>query len=152
MPEFYFLEQFYPVDFTNPKNKLRSDSQYLNNKPDIEDRSKSVPDVQDDTTGLKEMKIRPPDKLILGKVNINSIRNKFDSLIYMLDKNTYIFPISERNPMIHSHRPNLKQVSPPYIGIVETIKEVAFYCLLRRTFHHVYCNKIFTMQYRKSFR
>ena len=54
------------------------------------------------------MKIRPPDKLILGQVNINSIRNKFDSLIYMLDKNTYIFPISERNPMIHSHRPNLK--------------------------------------------
>ena len=41
------------------------------------------------------MKIRSPDKLILGKVNINSIRNKFDSLIYMLEKNVDIFLISE---------------------------------------------------------
>ena len=41
------------------------------------------------------MKIRSPDKLILGHVNINSIRNKFDSLIYMLDKNTDTFLISD---------------------------------------------------------
>ena len=41
------------------------------------------------------MKIRSPDKLILGHVNINSIRNKFDSLIYMLDKNIDIFLTSE---------------------------------------------------------
>ena len=41
------------------------------------------------------MKIRSPDKLILGHVNINSIRNKFDSLIYMLDKNIDTFLISE---------------------------------------------------------
>ena len=33
------------------------------------------------------MKICSLDKLILGHVNTNSIRNKFDSLIYMLDKN-----------------------------------------------------------------
>ena len=49
----------------------------------------------DTKTGLKEMKIRSPDKLILGHVNINSIRNKFDSLIYMLDKNTDTFLISD---------------------------------------------------------
>ena len=59
------------------------------------DRSKSVNDILDAKTGLKEMKIRSPDKLILGHVNINSIRNKFDSLIYMLDKNIDIFLISE---------------------------------------------------------
>ena len=41
------------------------------------------------------MKIRSPDKLILGHVNVNSIRNKFDSLMYMLDKNVDIFLISE---------------------------------------------------------
>ena len=40
------------------------------------------------------MKIRSPDKLIFGHVNINSIRKKFDSLIYMLDKNVDIFFIS----------------------------------------------------------
>ena len=41
------------------------------------------------------MQIRLPDKLILSHVNINSIRNKFDSLIYMRDKNVDIFLISE---------------------------------------------------------
>ena len=54
------------------------------------------------------MKIRSPDKLILGHVNINSIRNKFDSLIYMLDKNIDTFLISETKLEIHSLRPNLK--------------------------------------------
>ena len=49
----------------------------------------------DAKTGLKEMEIRSPDKLILGHVNINSTRNKFDFLIYMLDKNVDIFLISE---------------------------------------------------------
>ena len=47
--------------------------------------------------GLKEMKIRSLDKLIFGHVNINSIRKKFDSLIYMLDKNIDMFLISETN-------------------------------------------------------
>ena len=41
------------------------------------------------------MKIRSPDKLILGHVNINSIRNKLDSLVYMLDENIDFFLISE---------------------------------------------------------
>ena len=41
------------------------------------------------------MKICSPDKLILSHVNVNSIRNKFDSLVYMLDKNVDIFLISE---------------------------------------------------------
>ena len=41
------------------------------------------------------MKIRSLDKLILGHVNTNSIRNEFDSLIYMLDKNIDILLIPE---------------------------------------------------------
>ena len=43
------------------------------------------------------MKIRSPDKLILGKVNINSIRNKFDSRknFFYARKNVDIFLISE---------------------------------------------------------
>ena len=55
------------------------------------------------------MKIRSPDKLMLrGHVSINPIRNKFDFLVYVLDKNVDIFLISEINSMIHSLRPNLK--------------------------------------------
>ena len=87
--------KFYPVDFTNPGNKLRGDSQYLNDQPNMADRSKSVNDVLDAKTRLKEMKIHSTDKEILGHVNTNSIRNIFDSLIYMLDKNIDIFLISE---------------------------------------------------------
>ena len=56
----------------------------MSNHPSITDRSKSVSDFSDAKTGLKKMKIRSHDKLILGHVNINSIRNKFDSLVYML--------------------------------------------------------------------
>ena len=62
---------FYLVEFTNPANKLRDDSQYLKNQPNIADRSKSVTNVLDAKTGLKEIKIRSSDKLILGQVNIN---------------------------------------------------------------------------------
>ena len=64
-------------------------------QPNTTDRSKSVIDILYAKIGLKEMKIRSPDKLILGHVNINSIRNKFDSLIYMPDKNVEIFLFSE---------------------------------------------------------
>ena len=56
----------------------------MSNHPSITDRSKSVTDFSDAKTGLKKMKIRSHDKLILGHANINSIRNKFDSLVYML--------------------------------------------------------------------
>ena len=41
------------------------------------------------------MKIHSPDKLILGHVHKSSIRNKFDSLMRMLDKNVDNFLISE---------------------------------------------------------
>ena len=36
---------------------------------------------------LKEMKNRSPDKLILGQLNINSIRNKFDYLRNTINRN-----------------------------------------------------------------
>ena len=50
----------------------------------MKDWSKSVSDFLDAKIGLKEMKICSPDKLILGHVSINSIKNKFYSLVYML--------------------------------------------------------------------
>ena len=68
-------------DFTNNADKLRDHSQYLNNQRNITDQSKSVTDFLDAKIGLKEMRIRSLDKLILGHVNINSIKNNFDSTI-----------------------------------------------------------------------
>ena len=45
--------------------------------------------------GLKEMKNHCSDKLILGHLNINSIRNKFDTLKYIVENNIDILILSE---------------------------------------------------------
>ena len=37
-------------------------------------------DILDAKIGLREMKIQCPEKIIVGHLNINSIRNKFDLL------------------------------------------------------------------------
>ena len=52
-----FSEEFYPVDFTNHAGKLTDDTQYINNQPNIADRSKSVTDFLDAKNELKEKKI-----------------------------------------------------------------------------------------------
>ena len=44
---------------------------------------------------LKEMKVQPSDKLILGHLKISSIRNKFEALKFIIDNNIDIFLISE---------------------------------------------------------
>ena len=45
--------------------------------------------------GLKEIKNQSPDKLILGHLIINSVRNKFESLTYIIDYNIDLLLISE---------------------------------------------------------
>ena len=44
---------------------------------------------------FKEMKAQSSGKLILGHLNINSIRNKFEALKFIIDNNIDIFLISE---------------------------------------------------------
>ena len=44
---------------------------------------------------LKEIKIQSPDKLSLGHLNINSVRNKFEALTYIIDNNIDLLLISE---------------------------------------------------------
>ena len=44
---------------------------------------------------LKEMKVQSSDKLILGHLIINSIRNMFEALKFIIDHNIDIFLISE---------------------------------------------------------
>ena len=50
------------------------------------------------------MKIQCPEKIVIGHLNINSIRNKFDALSFIIDTNIDILLISE---MIHFPQPNL---------------------------------------------
>ena len=44
---------------------------------------------------LKQMRIKNATKIIISHLNINSIRNKFDCLTYLIDKNVDILVISE---------------------------------------------------------
>lgn len=45
--------------------------------------------------GVKKIECRSPGKLILGHLNINSVRNKFDSLKNTISRNKDILLISE---------------------------------------------------------
>ena len=44
-------------------------------------------DINDARKGLKEIKIKSPDKLILGHLNTNLVKNKFEALTYIIDNN-----------------------------------------------------------------
>ena len=58
-------------------------------------KSATENDINDAKKGLKEIKIHSPDKLILGHLNINSVRNKFEALTYIIDNNIDLLLISE---------------------------------------------------------
>ena len=58
-------------------------------------KSATENDINDAKKGLKEIKINSPDKLILGHLNINSVRNKFEALTYIIDNNIDLLLISE---------------------------------------------------------
>ena len=61
-------------------------------------KSATENDINDAKIGLKEIKIHSPDKLILGHRNINSVRNKFEKLIYIIDNNIDLLLIFETKP------------------------------------------------------
>ena len=52
-------------------------------------------DILDPTIGLREIKIHCPEKIIVGHLNIDSLRNKFDALSFIIDTNIDILLISE---------------------------------------------------------
>ena len=52
-------------------------------------------DIVDAKIGLREMKIQCPEKIIVGHLNINSVRNKFDALSFIIDTNIDILLILE---------------------------------------------------------
>ena len=58
-------------------------------------RSATENDINNAKRRLKGIKIQSPDKLILGHLNINSVRNKFEALTYIIDNNMDLLLISE---------------------------------------------------------
>ena len=66
--------------------------------------------------GLRKMKIQFPEKLIIAHLNISSIRNKFDSLSFMIKNNVDILLISETklDDPFSSSQFNICGLSMPY--------------------------------------
>ena len=62
------------------------------------------------------MKIQCPEKIIVGHFNINSIRNKFDALSFIIDTNIDILLISETklDDSFSSAQFRLKGLLTPY--------------------------------------
>ena len=62
------------------------------------------------------MKIQCPEKMIVGHLNINSIRNKSDALSFIIDTNIDILLISETklDDSFSSAQFRLKEFSTPY--------------------------------------
>ena len=55
------------------------------------------------------MKIQCPEKIIVGHLNINSIRNKFDALSFIIDTNIDILLISNTKLDDSFSQPNLDE-------------------------------------------
>ena len=73
-------------------------------------------DILDAKIGPREMKIQCPEMIIIGHLNINSIRNKFDALSFITDTNIDILLISETklNDSFLSAQFRLKGFCTPY--------------------------------------
>ena len=69
----------------------------LSNYKSLRKSPSSLPKIGalDAKSRLKEKKAQSSDKLILGYLNVNSIRNKFEALKFIIDNNIDIFLISE---------------------------------------------------------
>ena len=64
----------------------------------------------------KKIKIQSPDILISGHLNINSVRNKFEALTYIIDNNINLLLISETklDDSFPSAQFQMKGFSVPY--------------------------------------
>ena len=96
---------------------------------------------------LMEMKPQLPDKLILGHLNINSIRNKFDGLKIFNDNKIDIFLISETK-LDDSFRTAqfLSRVLALLTHMEETLKVEDYFSISEKMYHPNACHVRLTMK------
>ena len=85
---------------------------------------------------LRKMEIQFPDKLIIAYLNINSIRNKFDSFSFMVENNVDILLISETklDDSFPSCQFKVRGFSIYRIDMIEIQWVVDFYKILEMAF------------------
>ena len=107
-----FWSIFYPVDsnslfeakYYKPKENvclIRKNDKALNNQVQVPKMGSVDSVITNAKIGVRKIKIQFLNKLIIAHLNINSIRNKFDSLSFMVENNAEILLISE-NKLDHS--------------------------------------------------
>ena len=100
--ELFFKQTFYSININRVGYERRESSHYKEDTYITETNiitnsfdSTKHNDIVDAKIGIREMKIQCPEKIIVGHFNINSIRNKFDALSFIIDTNIDILLISE---------------------------------------------------------
>ena len=79
-----------------PSYIIKRDEDYAYADAILKTPSFSAPEEFNDAkTGLKVMKENSPNKIIVGHLNINSLRNKFEALQFIINRNLDVILLTE---------------------------------------------------------
>ena len=80
----------------SPSYSIKRNEDYTHADAILKSPSFLAPEeFSDAKIGLKEMKENSPNKIIVGHLNINSSRNKFEALQFIINRNLDIILLSE---------------------------------------------------------
>ena len=80
----------------SPSYSVKRNEDYIHVDAILKSPSFSAPEEFNDAKiGLKVMKENSPNKIIVGHLNINSLRNKFEALQFIINRNLDIILLSE---------------------------------------------------------
>ena len=80
----------------SPSYNIKRNKDYIHVDAILKSPSFSAPEQFNGTkTGLKVMKENSPNKIIVGHLNINSLRNKLEALQFIINRNLDIIILSE---------------------------------------------------------
>ena len=80
----------------SPSNSIKRNEDYIYEEAILKSPLFSAPEEFNDAKiGLKVMKENSPNKIIVGHLNINSLRNKFEALQFIINRNLDIILLSE---------------------------------------------------------
>ena len=82
-----------------PSYSIKRNKDYIHADAILKSPSFSAPEEFNDAKiGLKVMKENSPNKIIVGHLNINSLKNKFEALQFFINRNLDIILLSETKP------------------------------------------------------
>ena len=80
----------------SPSYSIKRNADYSHAEAILKSPLFSAPEAfTDDKIGLKAMKENSPNKIIVGNLNINSLRNKFEALLCIINRNLDIILLLE---------------------------------------------------------